>query len=85
MDLLTLNALDRASTVLFALAMAWLVISGKLVWHTQLQRELDRADRWERVALESLTTAAQAGVSAAQITADVVSAMPDPAARKDNQ
>lgn len=55
-----------------------LVITDKLVWHTRLKRANDRADKWERVALDALVLGAQAGVKAAEVTADVVSALPDP-------
>lgn len=81
MDFLTLDLLDRLGAVLILSAVALSVITDKLVWHTRLKRAEERAERWEKVALEALTAGAQAGVKAAEVTADVVSAMPDPARR----
>lgn len=54
------------------------VITDKLVWHTRLKKAEKRADRWESIALEALTAGAQAGVKAAEIAVDVVSAIPSP-------
>lgn len=81
MDLssLTLPMLDRVGAVAVLLLVAIAVITDKLVWHTRLKQERDRADRWETVALEALSAGAQAGVKAAEVTVDVVTAMPDPA------
>jgi hypothetical protein len=80
---LTLEVLDKASAFAVLVTVAVCVITGKLVWHTQLKKVEDRADRWERVALEALSAGAAAGVKAAEVTVDVVSAMPDP--QLDNQ
>lgn len=70
---------DRVTAVGIICAFAVLVITEKLVWHTRLKRAQDRADRWERVAVEALAAGAQAGVAAAETTVDIVSALPDPA------
>jgi len=89
-SLISLGAVDKLSAVLVLLALALAVITDKLIWHTRLEkaeaqfkealdREEQRADRWERVALEALTAGAQAGVKAAETAVDVVSALPDPA------
>lgn len=64
------------TAVLVGVAIA--VITDKLVWHTRLKAAEKRADRWERIALNALTAGAQAGVMAAEVAADVVSAFPDP-------
>lgn len=69
---------DQISAVVVLVMISLAVITDKLVWHTRLKRAQERADRWERVALDALTAGAQAGVRAAEVTADVVSAIPDP-------
>ena len=80
MEFLTdINVLDRLTAVVVLMALALAVITDKLVWHTRLKKAEDRAERWERVALEALQAGAQAGVKAAEVTVDLVSAMPDPA------
>lgn len=78
MEFLTAGILDKLGTVVILTAVAISVITDKLVWHTRLRRAEDRAARWEKVAIEALTAGAQAGVRAAEVTVDVVSAMPDP-------
>lgn len=79
MEFLThLDILDRLTAVVVLSAVALSVITDKLVWHTRLKKAEERADRWERVALEALMSGAEAGVKAAEVTVDVVSAMPDP-------
>lgn len=79
MDFLTnLDLLDRLTAVVVLSAVAISVITDKLVWHTRLKKAEERADRWEKVALEALRSGAEAGVKAAEVTVDVVSAMPDP-------
>lgn len=77
-NLLGLDTLDRLTAVVVLAAVAIAVITDKLVWHTRLRKTELRAERWERVALEALKAGAHAGVTAAEVTADIVSAMPDP-------
>lgn len=72
------NFLDNLTAVGVLILVALLVITDKLVWHTRLKAARIRADRWEKVALDALMSGAQAGVKAAEVTVDVVSAMPDP-------
>lgn len=79
MDFAAAELLDKLGTVVVILLVAYGVITEKLVWHTRFKRETERADRWERVALDALKLGAQAGVKAAEVTADVVAALPDPA------
>lgn len=82
MDLsnISLSFLDSSGSTLVVLAaVALAVIRDKLVWHTRLDRALERADRWEGIALAALTAGAQAGVQAAEAAVGVVSALPDPA------
>ena len=56
---------------------AGLVITNKLVWHTRLREESERADRWEQIAVEQMQSA-KAVVAVAETTAKIVSALPDP-------
>lgn len=81
MDLFNAVSLDKVGSVAVLLTVAIAVITDKLVWHTRLKRAEERAERWERVAIEALTAGAQAGVKAAEVTVDVVSAIPDPGRR----
>lgn len=76
--LLTAANVDRLGMVTVVVFIAFAVIMDKLVWHTRLTNAEARADRWEQIALEALTLGARAGVKAAEVTVDVVSAMPDP-------
>ncbi len=39
------------------IVIAVLVITRKLVWHTDLTKAEERADRWEEIALKALGTA----------------------------
>ena len=73
-----LEALDKIGAVTAVLLIAIAVITDKLVWHTRYKRALDRAERWETIALEAMTSGAVAGVTAAEVAAAVVSALPDP-------
>lgn len=77
-ELFTLANLDKLGTFTVLIAVALAVITDKLVWHTRLKKAEARADRWETVALDALIAGAQAGVKAAEVTAEVVSALPTP-------
>lgn len=83
MEYLTAGNIDRISVTAVLCLVALAVITGKLLWHKTveraLKRETDRADRWEKVAIEALTANAQAGIKAAEVAVGVVSALPDPA------
>lgn len=81
-ELLGLLSIKDISLTAFVVSMALLVITDKLVWHKRLSKAEERADKWERIAWEALTTGAQAGVTAAEVAAGVVSALPDPSAKK---
>lgn len=83
MDFIAAGALDQLGTVVVLLTVAVAVITDKLVWHTRLRHAQQRADRWERIALDALLSGAQAGVKAAEVTADVVNALPTPAEMAD--
>lgn len=75
---MTFDLLNRLTAVSILAVVALAVITDKLVWHTRLKEAEERADRWEKVALEALTAGAQAGVKAAEVAVGVVSAIPDP-------
>lgn len=79
MDFVTADLLNDIGVLTVLVAIALAIITDKLVWHTRLKRAEARAERWERLALDALTASAQASVTAAEITADVVRALPDPA------
>lgn len=79
-DWLTAAILDNISSITILTAVALAVITDKLVWHTRLKKAEARADRWEAIALEAIKSA-QVGVKAAEVTADIVAAFPDPAGR----
>lgn len=78
MDFISMSTVDNISVTVILSVVAISIITDKLVWHTRLRRAEARADRWERIALEALSTGAKAGVRAAEVTADVVAAIPDP-------
>lgn len=64
------------TAVLVGVAVA--VITRRLVWHTDLKKVEKERDRWQQIAIDALMGPAQAGVKAAEIAVDVVSALPDP-------
>lgn len=70
--------LDKIGTLSVLLLVAVGIITEKLVWHKRYDRAVKRADRWEAIALDALKTGAQAGVKAAEVAVEVVSALPDP-------
>lgn len=74
--------LNELSAVVVLAIVAISVITDKLVWHTRLKKAEARADRWETIALESLVAGAQAGVKAAEVTADVMSSLKPPTSGK---
>lgn len=76
LDWLPLTALDRAGSVVIVLFIAGLVITDRLVWHTRLKAAENRADRWEKIALEALGTGARVGVRAAEVSNEVLSRLP---------
>ena len=75
--------LDKISVVVVLTLVSVAVITDKLVWHTRLKREIERADRWEKVALDALTAGARAGVKAAETTVELVAALPADSDGKD--
>lgn len=58
---------------------ALLVITDRLVWHTRLRQQEERAARWERIALDALGVAKTLTVQS-EVTNDVLSRLPDPGA-----
>jgi hypothetical protein len=79
-----LPTLDRIGTVGTFVFVAILVITRRLVWHTDLKEVKDDRDRWQQLALDALTGPAQAGVRAAEVAVGVVSSLPDPQAERDS-
>lgn len=75
----TASTLDNISVSATFVLVAILIITEKLVWHTRLKKAEERADRWERIALDAMKMGALAGVRVAEVAVDVVSAIPDPA------
>lgn len=80
-----LPAIDRVGAVGTIIGFCFAIITDKLVWHTRLKKAEDRADRWEKVALDALTAGATAGVKAAEVAVEVVSALPDPQGDRDRK
>lgn len=74
-----LPVLDKLGAAGIIMLVAFLVITRKLVWHTDLKKSDARADFWEAKAWEAIGVGAAAGVRAAEVTAKVVSSLPDPA------
>lgn len=88
MDYLTpsmLDFLDKVGTLAVLALVALAVITDKLIWHTRYKMSEARAARWEKVALDALTAGAAAGVKAAEVAVEVVSAIPDPQGERDRE
>lgn len=77
--------LDKIGTPGILIIIAVLVITDKLVWHTRLKKAEADAKRWEDIALRAMTAGAQAGVKAAEVAVNVVSAIPDPQGERDRR
>ena len=82
---LTFDVMNRITGVVVLVAVSLAVITDKLTWHSRLDNERARGDRWEAIAIESLKEGAKAGVKAAEIAAVVVAALPDPSRKKDEE
>lgn len=82
MEFFTVARIDSIGAVATLIITALLVITDKLVWHTRHKAALARAERWENIALDLLVSA-KAGVAAAEVTAHVVSGLPDPQGARD--
>lgn len=80
-----LPVLDKVGAATVIIFVALLVITRKLVWHTDLKKAEARADFWENRAWEAIGLGAAAGVRAAEVTAKVVSSLPDPMLDKNAQ
>jgi hypothetical protein len=81
-ELFSWAALDNITTAGTWVAVAILVITDKLVAGKRLTASEAQRLRWETIALEALRSGANAGVTAAETTVDLVSALP-PATGKD--
>lgn len=60
------------------IVVAVMVITRKLVWHADLAKAEARADRWEGIALQALSTAEKLTVQA-EVTNSYLKKIPDPA------
>lgn len=78
-----LPTLDKVTAVAMALLIAYLVITEKLIWHKRFDRVRADRDRWQAIAL-NLAGLAHASVRATEVAVDVVSALPDPEAEREN-
>lgn len=74
----SIETIDRISGVGIIVGFAVLVIMDKFVWHTRYKAAEARADRWERIALQAMTSGARAGVQVAETALEVVSKIPEP-------
>lgn len=63
-------------------AVAILVITRKLVWYTDLRKVEKREERWQGIALQALGVADKLTIQA-ELTNEVLTRLPDPAAGKD--
>lgn len=77
-EFLNIAVLDRITAFGVLAAVAIAVITRRLVWHTDLKKMEASRDRWQQIAIDSLTLGAHAGVRAAEVAVGVVSAIPDP-------
>lgn len=77
LEFFTVARIDSIGAVATLIIVAILVITDKLVWHTRHKAAINRAERWEKIALDLLVSA-KAGVAAAEVTAHVVAGLPDP-------
>lgn len=59
---------------------AVLVITRKLVWHKDLQKVEERAEKWEGIALTALGVADKLTVHA-EVATEVLTRLPDPGAQ----
>lgn len=82
LDLLRVNA-DSITAVGIIVGVCWLVITRKLVWHTDLDDERERtdmwrqrADDWEATAWDALSQSTAPSVKAVEVAADVIAALP---------
>lgn len=67
---------DKITGVGAVVAVAILVITDRLVWHTRLKKaEADR-DRWEGIALD-LMKISHVGVRAAEVSSEVLGRLPN--------
>lgn len=70
--------LDTLTGYSSLIVVAVLVITRKLVWHTDLEKAEARSDKWEGIALKALGTAEKLTVQA-EVTNAYLDKIPDPA------
>lgn len=76
LDGITPGLLDLTGPAALSLV-AVLVITRRLVWHTDLKKEVARGDKWEGIALRALGVAEKMTVHA-EVTNEVLAAIPVP-------
>lgn len=81
-DWISLDILNRIGAVAILMLGCILVITDKLIWHTRFKRVQERADRWERVALDALG-ASHVAVRAVEVTNEVLTKLPEAVERSD--
>lgn len=57
------------------------VLTDRLVWHTRLKKVEEELDQWRNMALRSLGVTERLAQST-EVTADVLTKLPDPAAEE---
>lgn len=77
-DTLLASAADYTGPGILALV-AMLVLTRRLVWHTDLQKVEKDRDEWKDMALRSVGVAERTTISA-EVTAQALSSLPDPGA-----
>lgn len=68
-------AISTSFGIIVLWACAWLVITRRLVWHTDLAEVRAQRDRWEGIALTALQAAERLTVHA-EVTEKVLSSIP---------
>jgi len=88
MDFIPWDVLDGLGAIATLTVVMWLVITEKLVWHKRvaaieagwaerLGKSEERADRWEKTALEALQVAGKL-TAQGEVTNAILSKLPDP-------
>lgn len=78
-DGLPINTDIGAAAILVFVVLA--ILTGRLVWHTAVKKAEDRADRWERIALDALGVADKM-TTQGEVTTAIVASLPDPQAEE---
>jgi len=79
-----LPTLDRIGAATTLIIVAVLVITEKLIWHKRFEKVEKDRDKWQKIALDALTTGADAGVRAAETAVAIVANIPDPKTERES-